>query len=341
MVMNTVMSVEEMDKQMGRLRAKLEELKIDKNTLIIFTSDNGPWLPFKDKAGTSGPLRGGKNETWEGGTRVPFIAYWPGKIKAQSSTELVTAMDMMPTLAAISGYDMSQAPNKIDGINVWPVFEKGESSKRESFLYYTFGGKLDAIRTKEWKYFINTNELYNLRKDISEKWDVSAKNKKVCEELEALALKLDAELKAEQRAVGISVPKGDFKDGDIIISSKDAKISGKGSLGLEKPLNNLAFWSSSENIASWQQELKAGKYEVLLFYATVNKNESEYTVTVNEQKLVSKVQSTKAWQNYKTFSVGQVTVDKDGKQTISIQMTDKKKAALFNLLNIVLRPISE
>ena len=331
--------VEELDRYMGVLLKGLKDLKIDENTLVVFTSDNGPWLPYKEKAGTAGPLRGGKNDTFEGGSRVPFIAYWPGKIKAHSSTELLTAMDLMPTFAHLIGFDLDKLPNKIDGIDSWNVIADGEKSVRDSFLYYTFGGQLDAIRNAEWKYFIHKNELYNLRKDIGEKWNVADKNQSVCKRLKELALKLDSELTENQRARGYVPLKPELKAGDIEIKASNAKVTGQGGLRLETPNGNLAYWSSDKNLATWGKQLEAGKYEVLLFSASGNKTPSTFTLSVGDQKISNKATYTKSWGKYQTTSVGKINLSKTAKTKITLQMTDNK-GPLFNLLSIVLRPIN-
>lgn len=192
--------VEEMDRNVGRIIETLEQQGLDENTLVIFTSDNGPWLHYGDQAGVAGPLRGGKNETFEGGTRVPFIAYWPGKIKPSTSTELVTGLDLMPSLAKLAGYK-NPFPNKIDGVNMLPVLAGGESS-RETFLYFSFGGELEAIRDHQWKYFTKTGELYNLARDIGEKRNVAKDNEDVVTGLKAEAERQLVELEGSSRPVG-------------------------------------------------------------------------------------------------------------------------------------------
>ncbi len=134
--------VEEVDWSMGAVLDTLRELKLDRKTLVIFTSDNGG-----TPRAVNAPLRGFKNSTWEGGMREPTLAWWPGKIPAGTSTDAVTGMmDILPTLVKLAGGKVP-ADRKIDGGDLWPLLagEPGAKSPHDLFYYYR-GLKLEAVR---------------------------------------------------------------------------------------------------------------------------------------------------------------------------------------------------
>ena len=144
----------ELDWSVGEIMRTLDEQGLTNNTVLIVTSDNGPWVNFGNHAGSTGGFREGKGTPFEGGTRVPFIIRWPGKIKAGYVTgELMTNMDILPTLCAIT---KSPLPvNKIDGVNFLPLLTgKTSQSLREVFYYYYYGSSLMAVRYKHWKLFL-------------------------------------------------------------------------------------------------------------------------------------------------------------------------------------------
>ena len=142
--------VEELDASVGEIMATLQRLGLDQRTLVLFTSDNGPWTSYGDHAGSAGPLREGKLTAFEGGHRVPFIARWPGRVPAGRTTdELVTAMDVHATLTRLIG--AKAADTKQDGVDVTPLLlgEPGARG-REEFWYYSTD-ELHAVRQGNWK----------------------------------------------------------------------------------------------------------------------------------------------------------------------------------------------
>lgn len=208
----------EIDWSVGQIRAALEQHGLADNTLVIFTSDNGPWLSYGNHAGSAGPLREGKGTTWEGGHRVPMIACWPGKIPAgRVCDELCTTMDLLPTIAALAGGE--RPPHKIDGHDIRPLLlgEEGAKSPYEAFYYYWDNG-LDAIRSGPWKlhfphayrsltgtpgkdgqpggYTQARTELalYNLESDVGERENVAEKHPDVVARLQKLAEAARADL---------------------------------------------------------------------------------------------------------------------------------------------------
>lgn len=143
--------IAELDWSVGEILAALQRHKLEDNTLVIFSSDNGPWLSYGDHAGSADSLREGKGTAWEGGTRVPFIARWPGRIpRGTVCREPAMTIDLLPTIARVAGATLSV--NKIDGLDIWPLLasERGAKSPHEAFWFYWDNG-LHAIRSGPWK----------------------------------------------------------------------------------------------------------------------------------------------------------------------------------------------
>jgi arylsulfatase len=142
--------VEELDAGVGEVLAALRRLDLEKNTIVIFMSDNGPFLSYGNHAGRAEPLREGKLTTFEGGVRVPFLIRWPGHIPSgKTSDELLTGLDLLPSLAKICGCD--PPANRIDGRDLSPLLLGKEGARgRDSFAYYS-GNELQAIRRGKWK----------------------------------------------------------------------------------------------------------------------------------------------------------------------------------------------
>jgi arylsulfatase A-like enzyme len=174
-----------MDRDIGRVMTQVKELGIDDNTLVFFASDNGAVFPLSgtDPAffQSTGNLRGFKQDLYEGGIRTPFLARWPGKIKAGTTNDHLGAFwDMLPTLCDIGG---GSAPSDIDGISIAPTL-LGESGQRQhEYLYWEYhgAGRAQAVRFGDWKAIRNkidkapnsTPELYNLVNDPAEKTNVA------------------------------------------------------------------------------------------------------------------------------------------------------------------------
>ncbi|WP_117883775.1 sulfatase family protein [Aureibaculum luteum] len=193
--------IEEIDWSMGRILETLEKLNIDENTLVIFTSDNGPWNLKDGQGGSALPLRGFKFETYEGGMRVPMIAKWKGKIKAGAVTEeIASTIDILPTLAYLTGAELSEKP--IDGKNIWKLLsgKKSKSPHKNKGFYYYSETTLQAVRKGDWKLRIVKDkvELFNLRTDISESKNVALSNPKIVKKLQKMMDKFDADLKENQ-----------------------------------------------------------------------------------------------------------------------------------------------
>jgi len=142
--------VEELDWSVGQILNRLDELKLSDNTLVIFTSDNGPWLLMGERGGSAGKYRGGKQYTFEGGMRVPTVAYWPSQISAGSRPEgMATMMDWMPTFATLTGASLP-SDRPIDGKDISGLL-LGTGEREDQELFYYMNGELRAYRSDEWK----------------------------------------------------------------------------------------------------------------------------------------------------------------------------------------------
>ena len=197
------LTIEHIDASVGRIMKTLDELALTQDTLIVYTSDNGPWLSKKHHGGSALPLRAGKTTTYEGGMRVPGIVRWPVRIpKGQTCDEVVGTIDLLPTIAAITGAKLPEHP--IDGLDVSALFAdpKTESPHRRTGYYYYKNGRVEAVRQGKWKLRPGNNpELYDLDADISESKNVADSNPQVVTSLSELAQKYDAELKKNTRPI--------------------------------------------------------------------------------------------------------------------------------------------
>ncbi|MFC2167107.1 sulfatase-like hydrolase/transferase [Acidobacteriota bacterium] len=206
--------LEELDWSVGQILQTLKDQGLEESTFVIFTSDNGPVV--RTNAGSAGPLRGGKASTWEGGQRVPCIMQWPGQIPAGTTCkEIVTAMDLFPTFAAITGASLAKEP-QIDGQNIFKLLQKPDStpSPHEAFYYYARNGNLEAVRSGKWKLHsaktrgwdkelgVFPVSLYNLEEDIGERNNLANNNPEIVDRLRQRMNRFDSELNQHARPAG-------------------------------------------------------------------------------------------------------------------------------------------
>ncbi len=151
--------VEELDWSVGEILQAIRDLKLEEETLVIFTSDNGPWLVMNEEGGSAGLLREGKGSTWEGGMREPTIAWWPGTIAAGQVTQsLATMMDILPTAAELCEWQIPE-DRTFDGVSLLPIFNDTQAEVREVVFYY-LGAELFAVRKGPWKLHFKTLTPY-------------------------------------------------------------------------------------------------------------------------------------------------------------------------------------
>lgn len=205
----------EIDWSVGEVLKTLKKLELEDNTLVVFASDNGPWLNFGNHAGSAGPLREGKGTSWEGGKRVPCIMRWPGVIPPGSTcSQLASTLDILPTFAAIAGAPLPEKP--IDGVNILALLKgvEGANPRSHIYFYYPQGGQFDqlqAVYDGRWKLHFPHDyrsyegvepgkdgwpgatakgttglALYDLKEDIGEQRDLQREHPEIVKRLEAL-----------------------------------------------------------------------------------------------------------------------------------------------------------
>lgn len=203
--------IEELDANMGRLLDALRELKLAENTLLIFTSDNGPWLSQRENGGSAGPLREGKGTVFEGGMRVPCIAWWPGKVPA-GRVENAPAMntDLLPTFAALAGASLPATP--LDGKDITGLLF-GNGKRADEQFFYLMGARPMAHRDGNWKIVLpgpqpvknkaieGAPALFDLAQDPNETTDVSAAHPEILQRLQAQLETFTVKLSAERAAL--------------------------------------------------------------------------------------------------------------------------------------------
>ena len=213
--------VEELDWSVGEILKTLRELGLAENTVVFFSSDNGPWITKGLNGGSAGLLRDGKGTTWEGGMREPGIAWWPGTIKpAQVSAEVTCTMDLFTTCLKLAGATVP-TDRVIDGVDIRPVLFGTGSTPRETYFYYR-GTHLMAVRMGPWKAHMATKSsfeketiqhdpplLFNLEYDPSENQNVADKNPDVLAKIKQVIADHQANLKPAPSQLDTRTPKAD------------------------------------------------------------------------------------------------------------------------------------
>ena len=218
----------EIDWSVGQVFDALKRNKLDQNTLVIFTSDNGPWLSYGDHAGSADPLREGKGTMFDGGCRVPFLARWPGHIPANSTCSVpAMTIDILPTIARL--IDAPLPKLTIDGKDIWPLLagDAGAKSPHDAYYFY-WAHNLHAVRSGQWKLHLPHEyrtlngrqggkggtptkydtgrielSLFDLNSDPGELINVADQHPEVVTELQALASSIQQELgEGDQRGTG-------------------------------------------------------------------------------------------------------------------------------------------
>ena len=205
--------IQEIDHSVGAIMKALKENDLEDNTIVVFTSDNGPWLSYGEHAGSTGIYKEGKGTTWEGGQRVPCIVWYPNEIKPNTVISApLMGIDWLPTFASVTNSKLSE--NKIDGKNIWEVLiNKTDKSPHEALFFYYHVNSLHAVRYGDWKmYFphryrtlngrkgrndgspikyqyvnLEKMELYNLVEDPSETKNIFDQQPEIAKKIEKLA----------------------------------------------------------------------------------------------------------------------------------------------------------
>ena len=206
--------IEEIDWSVGQILETLDRLGLDDDTLVVFTSDNGPWTVFGEHGGTAGLLRRGKGSTWEGGMRVPAIFRWPGRITSGVVRDMGSTLDLFSTVMGLVGGDVP-TDRTMDSFDLSPTLLEGASSPRETMFFHRYG-ELYAVRKGAYKaHFITQGSygegteraehdpplLYNLEHDPSERFDVAGANPAIVADLVA---------EAEAHMTSLEIPTSQF-----------------------------------------------------------------------------------------------------------------------------------
>jgi arylsulfatase A len=188
--------IEEIDWSTGQVLDALSAAGVERQTLVLFTSDNGPWLPFGTHAGSAGPLREGKGTTWEGGVRTPAIFWWPGTVAPGTVTDLGSGLDLLPTAASLAATRVP-ADRIIDGVDLSAPLRGRGRSPRHTLFYYS-DDELRAVRKDNYKaHFITmgayaiggahivhpTPLLFDLAADPGERFDIAAAHPEIVADL--------------------------------------------------------------------------------------------------------------------------------------------------------------
>lgn len=207
-------TIEHLDAEIGRILDKVKAEGLERETIVIFTSDNGPWIRFGNHGGNADPLRDGKGTPFEGGQRVPCIIWAPGRITAGAvSGEPLTTMDLLPSLASMIGKPLPEGGNQIDGLDLSATITGERASARNEFLYYSAQGALTGLRSGDWKVLINPGDkkpeiplsnpnqvmLFNLREDIGESKNLAETYPDRVREMKERMITLDSEIASHAR----------------------------------------------------------------------------------------------------------------------------------------------
>jgi arylsulfatase A len=199
--------IECIDWSTGRIVDTLKKLGLAEDTVVVFTSDNGPWTQRRrgKNVGFAKPLRAGKATTYEGGMREPCVMWAPGRIPpGLTCDEVATVMDLYPTFAAMAGVELPEG-RIIDGRDIRPLMagREGARSPHEAFFYYSSGGKLEGVRRGRWKLLVRKQtELFDLAADIGESNNLAEKHPELVKELRQLMSQFDRDLSKKVRPAG-------------------------------------------------------------------------------------------------------------------------------------------
>jgi arylsulfatase A len=347
--------IESLDDGIGRILAKLDEWKLADDTIVIFTSDNGGLATLEGPntpSTSNAPLREGKGFLYEGGIRVPLIVRWPAGVKAgQATDQIACSVDLLPTLAELCGVKL---PTAVDGASLAPVLlGKGEVKREAIYWHYPHyanqGGRPGgAVRAGDWKmiefYETGRRELFDLKNDARESRNLAAQQP---ERLKELAAKLDA----WRKTVGAQTmtpnpsyrPNPQAADGAITMHARSADVHGD-QLRFE-PLphkNTLGYWTNRDDWASFEFEAeRPGTFDVeLLAGCGRGSGGSIVEITIGSEKASFTVEETGGFQEFRTKTVGRVTLEKTGRHRLDVRAMTKPGPAVMDLQQLRLVPVN-
>ena len=360
--------LESLDESVGRIVAKLDELKLTDNTIVVFTSDNGGLATIEGGSKTvpatsNAPLREGKGWLYEGGIRTPLIVKWPSSVKPNSTNDTpVCSIDLFPTLVAACGLEQTKELPKFDGVSLLPLLKQSGTIDRESLFWhyphYANQGSRPgaAIRSGEWKliefYEEGRRELFHVAKDVGESRNLAEQEPVRVKEL---AEKLDA----WRKSVGalMPTPNPDYapnqqaKNGEIVMPAMRSFV--RGVMLRYEPLphkNTVGFWVNPNDWVMWEFTVTTpGKFQLEGLIGCGNGSggsEVRFEVarsgdTAEPQALTYIVKETGGFQAFVPTPLGEVTLDKPGRYELRIKPVKKPGPAIMDIRQAKLTPVTQ
>ncbi len=350
--------VERLDAGVGRVVAKLDELKLSDNTVVIFTSDNGglatlEGMPFAPTINS--PFREGKGYLYEGGLRIPLLVKWPAVVKPGTApTFAACSIDLVPTVVEAYGGVPGEGGRErpFDGVSLLPLFRDQPIPARNLFWHYPHyanqgsrpGG---AVRSGPWKFveFYETGrrELFDLSKDVSESRNLAADRPEVVTDLAAKHAAWRADVGAK-----MPTPNPDYRpnppaqDGSITLHARTAQVFG--TMLRFEPLphkNTLGFWVNRDDHAAFEfTATEPGTFRVeVLQGCGKGSGGAEVELAVGDAKLTFAVKDTGGFQAFEARDVGTLRVAAAGRHTLTVRARTKPGPAVMDLRQVVLRPV--
>ena len=349
--------IEELDWSVGQILDCLRKEDLAENTLVVFTSDNGPWLVQKLTGGSAGLLREGKGSTWEGGMRVPTIAWWPGHIAPnQTSSAIACSMDLFTTALGLAEIPV---PNDrpIDGKDLRPVLFDSGPAPRNEFFYHR-DAQLWAVRQGPFKAHFWTQSgyapdrakhdpplLFHLEHDPSEQFNIAEQHPEIVRALKKLADDHLASIESGENQLAkkftIVQPR---EDGSILLHSKQAVTHGPMLRYEPEPhKDTLGYWMRKEDWASWDFRVKKpGTYQIeILQGCGPGSGGSEVEFRVGDQSHTITVIETKHFQDFLPRKIGTFTFKELGDYQLIVQPRKKPGLAVMDLRQVILSPVSD
>lgn len=349
-----------LDDCVGRLRQKLDDLKLSSNTVIVFTSDNGGLATGEGRntpATINTPYREGKGFLYEGGIRVPLLVLWPGVTKAGSANPTpVFSGDIPVTIAEIAGLtpglEEMKLPGLVDGMSLAGLLRGTESlPARPLFWHYPHYANQGsrpgaAIRAGDWKliefYETGRRELFDVEHDVGENRNVAEENPEIVERLAKQLAQWRESVGAQMmRPNPDYVPNPQAADGKIVLPAINAHVHGR-MLRVE-PLphkNTLGYWVRPEDYATWEFTVtKPGTFAVEILQGCGKDNGgSVVEFSVGHQALSHTVEDTGHFQNFVPRTIGEFRLDNPGRFTLTVRARTKAAAAVMDLRQVTLSP---
>lgn len=347
--------VESVDASTGRVLAKLDELKLADNTLVILTSDNGGLVtsgqPTRLPATSNAPLREGKGYLYEGGIRVDLIVRWPDRVPPGTTCDVPTStIDLPPTIAAVCGVEF---PEPIDGVNILPLLEGGKQLSREALFwhhphYSPQGGRPSgAIRAGDFKliefYENGRRELFDLARDVGEHRNLIDSQPEVADRLAAMLAAWRQETGAAMPGPNPNfVPDEQAADGTITLGAETAEVHGVMIRYEPVPYKDtIGYWVRDDDWVSWDFIVeRPGRFELEMTYGcATNSGGSRVAFTTAGQTIETTIAPTGGFQDFVPNKIGVVRIAKPGEYTLSVKPLHKPAHAVMDLRRVRLLPL--